>query len=52
SQRRKTLRNTLKKLLSAEHIEAAGADPRARPETITLEQYIALSNQLTQVQKT
>ncbi|VAW77948.1 SSU rRNA (adenine(1518)-N(6)/adenine(1519)-N(6))-dimethyltransferase [hydrothermal vent metagenome] len=52
SQRRKTLRNTLKKLLSAERIEAAGADPRARPETIALEQYIALSNQLTQVQKT
>jgi len=51
SQRRKTLRNTLKKLLPVDDIEAAGADPRARPETITLEQYIALANQLTRIQQ-
>ncbi len=46
SQRRKTLRNTLKKLLPTESIEAANADPGARPETITLKQYAALANQL------
>jgi 16S rRNA (adenine1518-N6/adenine1519-N6)-dimethyltransferase len=46
SQRRKTLRNTRKKLLPVEYIEAAGVDPGARAETITLEQYIALANQL------
>ena len=51
SQRRKTLRNTLKKLLPAEYIEAAGVDPRARPETLTLEQYVALANQLTRLQQ-
>ena len=50
SQRRKTLRNTLKPLLSVEHIEAAGVDPRARPETITLKQYVALANQLTRLE--
>ena len=34
SQRRKTLRNALGKLLSREQIEAAGVDPGARPETL------------------
>jgi len=51
SQRRKTLRNTLKKLLPAERIEATGVNPGARPETITLEQYVALANQLAQEQQ-
>jgi 16S rRNA (adenine1518-N6/adenine1519-N6)-dimethyltransferase len=46
SQRRKTLRNALKSLLSEENIRATGADPSARPETISLEQYVALANQL------
>ncbi len=46
SQRRKTLRNTLKTLLPAEQIEAAEVDPGARPETISLEQYIRLANRL------
>ena len=54
SQRRKTLRNTLKGLLPGEEIEAAEVDPGARPETISLEQYIRLANRLAQmdVQKT
>ncbi len=52
SQRRKTLRNTLKKLLPAESIEAAGVDPGARPETVTLEQYIELANQFSKTQQT
>ena len=49
SQRRKTLRNTLKKLLPVELIEAAGVDPRARPETVSLVEYIALANQLSRL---
>lgn len=32
--RRKTLRNALRELLSAENIEACGLDPGARPETV------------------
>lgn len=46
SQRRKTLRNTLKGLLTTQQIEDANTDPAARPETISLEQYAALANQL------
>ena len=46
SQRRKTLRNALKGLLSEQDIRAAQTDPSARPETVTLEQYVALANQL------
>jgi 16S rRNA (adenine1518-N6/adenine1519-N6)-dimethyltransferase len=46
SQRRKTLRNTLKSLLSEQDIRATGTDPSARPETISVEQYVALANQL------
>ncbi|GMQ84345.1 MAG: 16S rRNA (adenine(1518)-N(6)/adenine(1519)-N(6)) -dimethyltransferase RsmA [Gammaproteobacteria bacterium] len=46
SQRRKTLRNTLKGLLSEQAIRATGTDPSVRPESISLEQYAALANQL------
>ena len=46
SQRRKTLRNTLKGLLTTRQIEDADTDPATRPETVTLEQYAALANQL------
>ncbi len=51
SQRRKTLRNTLKTLLDSERIEAAGVDPGARPETVDLAGYVALANQLALTQK-
>jgi len=44
SQRRKTLRNSLKALLTAEQIDSTGTDPAARPETIGLRQYAALAN--------
>jgi 16S rRNA (adenine1518-N6/adenine1519-N6)-dimethyltransferase len=44
SQRRKTLRNTLKPLLPAERIEAAGLDPTQRPEQISPAQYVALAD--------
>lgn len=43
-QRRKTLRNSLRGLLTAEIIAAAGVDPGARPETLSLADFAALSN--------
>ena len=46
SQRRKTLRNTLKTLLDETAIRAAGVDPGIRPERVTLEQYAALAGKL------
>jgi 16S rRNA (adenine1518-N6/adenine1519-N6)-dimethyltransferase len=46
AQRRKTLRNTLKGLLTDAEICASGSDPSVRPETLSLQQYAALSNRL------
>src|SRR5690606_34975865 len=46
TQRRKTLRNSLKGMLVEEGFEKAGVDPMARPETLTLEQFVALSDQM------
>jgi len=43
SMRRKTLRNSLRGLLDADAIAAAGVDPGLRPETLTLEQFAALA---------
>jgi 16S rRNA (adenine1518-N6/adenine1519-N6)-dimethyltransferase len=48
SQRRKTLRNTLKPLLSAERIEALGIDPSTRAETLSVADFVALANETTQ----
>jgi 16S rRNA (adenine1518-N6/adenine1519-N6)-dimethyltransferase len=42
-QRRKTLRNALAALLSAEQIAAAGVDPGARAETLAPEKFGALA---------
>jgi 16S rRNA (adenine1518-N6/adenine1519-N6)-dimethyltransferase len=47
AQRRKTLRNTLKTLFNADQLVEFGIEPGARPETLTLEQYVHLANQLT-----
>ncbi len=44
--RRKTLRNSLKPVLSAAQIEAAGVDPGARPQTLDLAAFAALANRL------
>jgi len=44
SMRRKTLRNSLKGMLDATMIESAGIDPGARPETLGLAQFAALSD--------
>ncbi|WP_296269940.1 16S rRNA (adenine(1518)-N(6)/adenine(1519)-N(6))-dimethyltransferase RsmA [Pseudomonas sp. UBA6323] len=46
NQRRKTLRNTLKQLLPAEAIEAAGVDGSLRPEQLDLAAFVRLADQL------
>jgi 16S rRNA (adenine1518-N6/adenine1519-N6)-dimethyltransferase len=46
SQRRKTLRNSLKKLIAEEDIAALGIDPTLRAETISLAEFASLSNLL------
>lgn len=46
SQRRKTLRNALRSLLSAEQIIAAGIDPSLRAEVLAPAQFAALAAQL------
>jgi 16S rRNA (adenine1518-N6/adenine1519-N6)-dimethyltransferase len=43
-QRRKTIRNSLKNLLSEQQIAEAGINPSARAETLSLEEFAALSN--------
>ncbi len=44
NQRRKTIRNSFKKLISAEQLTSLGLDPSLRPENLTLNDYIALAN--------
>ena len=44
--RRKTLRNALRGLADASTIEAAGLDPRARPDTLSPADYAQLSSHL------
>jgi 16S rRNA (adenine1518-N6/adenine1519-N6)-dimethyltransferase len=46
NQRRKTLRNCLKNLMSVDVIESLGIDPKLRPEYLTLENFISLANWL------
>lgn len=46
SQRRKTLRNALRALLSAEQIQAAGIDPSVRAETLPPAEFAKLAAQL------
>ncbi|WP_052417206.1 16S rRNA (adenine(1518)-N(6)/adenine(1519)-N(6))-dimethyltransferase RsmA [Cellvibrio mixtus] len=45
-QRRKTLRNSLKQLLTAEQMEKLPVDLSLRPEEISLPEYVAMSNLL------
>jgi 16S rRNA (adenine1518-N6/adenine1519-N6)-dimethyltransferase len=45
SQRRKTLRNSLRKTVAADAIAAAGIDPGDRPEQLSVAQFITLANQ-------
>lgn len=44
SQRRKTIRNSLKKVVDIEQLQDAGIDPKLRPENIGVGQYVALCN--------
>jgi 16S rRNA (adenine1518-N6/adenine1519-N6)-dimethyltransferase len=48
SQRRKTLRNTLKNFLDTPSLETLAIDPQARAETLTLNEFAKLANQFTQ----
>jgi 16S rRNA (adenine1518-N6/adenine1519-N6)-dimethyltransferase len=43
AQRRKTLRNNLKGLISPEAMEAAGIDPGCRAETLALDAFVRLA---------
>ena len=45
-QRRKTIRNGLKSLLSAEQLEKADADLSQRAEQLSVEQFVQLANSL------
>lgn len=44
SQRRKVIRNCLAGMFTEEQIVAAGIDPKMRPETVGLAEYVALAN--------
>ena len=44
AQRRKTLRNNIKSILSDEQIENCNIDPNVRSETLTVKQFVQLSN--------
>ncbi|SMC29566.1 16S rRNA (adenine1518-N6/adenine1519-N6)-dimethyltransferase [Andreprevotia lacus DSM 23236] len=44
AQRRKTLRNNLKGIVSDDELLALGIDPGCRAENVTVQQYVALSN--------
>jgi 16S rRNA (adenine1518-N6/adenine1519-N6)-dimethyltransferase len=46
AQRRKTLRNNLKGLIDSPALEALGIDPGARAETLTLNQFIEITNSI------
>jgi len=46
-QRRKTIRNNLKGILSPATLEALGIDPELRPEHLTLQMFAAISDTLT-----
>lgn len=43
-QRRKTIKNNLKKIISEELLIETGIDPKARPETLSVEDYVNLTN--------
>ncbi len=47
NQRRKVIRNSLSKIASEAQISAAGIDPNARPEALSVHDFVQLSNALT-----
>ncbi len=46
SQRRKTIRNSLRKIVDKSVLELAGIDPGLRPEAISIAEYVRLANTL------
>jgi len=52
AQRRKTLRNNLKKILSAEQISQCNIDPGRRAETLSISEFVSLTNHTIQHSKT
>ncbi len=48
AQRRKTLRNNLKKILTSEQITQCDIDPVRRAETLSINEFVALTNQYVQ----
>jgi 16S rRNA (adenine1518-N6/adenine1519-N6)-dimethyltransferase len=46
SQRRKTLRNTLRNILDIADFEALGIDPSARAETVSVSDFVRIANRL------
>ena len=52
SQRRKTLRNTLRNLMELTDFEALGIDPGARAETLSVSAFVRISNWMAQKPKT
>jgi 16S rRNA (adenine1518-N6/adenine1519-N6)-dimethyltransferase len=51
SQRRKTLRNNLKPLIDASTLETLGIDPQLRPERLPLEDFIRISDAISEQQQ-
>ncbi|MFV2060208.1 MAG: 16S rRNA (adenine(1518)-N(6)/adenine(1519)-N(6))-dimethyltransferase RsmA [Gammaproteobacteria bacterium] len=51
SQRRKTLRNSLKKMLNSEQIEQCDIDPVIRPEQLSISSFVLLANYYSELQK-
>ena len=47
NQRRKTIRNSFKKLISAEQLTSLGIDPGLRPENLSLADFVMLANFVT-----
>ena len=52
SQRRKTLRNTLRDLLDAEDISMLGIDPSLRAESLGIADFAVLANRLEEIRQT
>ncbi|VAW38608.1 SSU rRNA (adenine(1518)-N(6)/adenine(1519)-N(6))-dimethyltransferase [hydrothermal vent metagenome] len=46
AQRRKTIKNNLKKIISEQQLQDLNIDPKARPETLTVKQYVEITNTL------
>lgn len=44
NQRRKTIRNSMQTMVSAEQLESIGLDPKLRAENLTVEQFVEISN--------